>query len=121
MMTTYTPTAAVEHVVVGTDAERAEEGRVWLRILFLVSAHNSLSQRVWTELTDLGHQVTVAVVATAAEMEATVNGHSPELIVCTRLKTMIPERVWAARRCLIVHPGPRGERGPSSLDWSIEL
>ena len=24
-------------------------------------------------------------------------------------------------RCLVVHPGPKGDRGPSSLDWAIEL
>ena len=37
------------------------------------------------------------------------------------LKKMIPESIWAQHRCLIVHPGPRGDRGPSSLDWAIEL
>ena len=37
------------------------------------------------------------------------------------LKTIIPESIWAQHRCLIVHPGPRGDRGPSSLDWAIEL
>ena len=120
-MTTYTATAAPDGAVT-IDAERACAGlHACLRILFLVSAHNSLSQRVWTELTDLGHEVAVAVVATAEEMEAAVAAHPPELIVCPMLKTMIPERVWAAYRCLVVHPGPRGDRGPSSLDWAIEL
>jgi hypothetical protein len=33
-----------------------------LRVLFLVSAHNSLSQRAWIALIALGHRVTVAVV-----------------------------------------------------------
>ena len=37
------------------------------------------------------------------------------------LKTIIPESIWAQHRCLVVHPGPRGDRGPSSLDWAIEL
>jgi putative two-component system protein, hydrogenase maturation factor HypX/HoxX len=121
MMTTYTPTAAPDDAALSSDTDHADGRRACLRILFLVSAHNSLSQRVWAELTDLGHEVTVAVVATAEEMEAAVAGHSPELIVCPMLKTMIPERVWAAHRCLVVHPGPRGDRGPSSLDWAIEL
>ena len=122
-MTTYTATAPpAGAAAVSTDADRdADRARACLRILFLVSAHNSLSQRVWTELTDLGHEVAVAVVATAEEMHAAVAAHSPELIVCPMLKTMIPERVWSAYRCLIVHPGPRGDRGPSSLDWAIEL
>src|SRR5262249_38687673 len=27
--------------------------------------------------------------------------------------------IWSARPCFIIHPGPRGDRGPSSLDWAI--
>ena len=92
-----------------------------LRILFLVSAHNGLSQRAWIALTELGHEVAVAVVGSADAMEAAVREHDPQLIVCPFLKQMIPESIWSTRRCLIVHPGPRGDRGPSSLDWAIEL
>ena len=92
-----------------------------MRVLFLVSAHNSLSQRAWIALTELGHEVTVAVVDSAAAMEAAVSEHHPQLIVCPMLKTFIPESIWAKHRCLVVHPGPRGDRGPSSLDWAIEL
>jgi putative two-component system protein, hydrogenase maturation factor HypX/HoxX len=92
-----------------------------LRILFLVSAHNSLSQRAWVALTELGHEVEVAVVESGAAMEAAVEAHRPELIACPMLKTRIPESIWASHRCLIVHPGPAGDRGASSLDWAIEL
>jgi putative two-component system hydrogenase maturation factor HypX/HoxX len=92
-----------------------------LRLLFLVSAHNGLSQRALIALSELGHEVTVAVVDGADAMEAAVREHDPELIVCPFLKTMIPESVWSERQCLVVHPGPVGDRGPSSLDWAIEL
>ena len=92
-----------------------------LRVLFLASAHNSLSQRALIALSELGHEVSVAVVSSAAEMEAAVARHQPELIVCPFLKRLIPESVWANHRCLIVHPGPKGDRGGSSLDWAIEL
>jgi putative two-component system hydrogenase maturation factor HypX/HoxX len=92
-----------------------------LRILFLVSAHNGLSQRAWIALTELGHDVAVAVVGSSTAMEAAVREHDPELIVCPFLKHMIPESIWSTCPCLIVHPGPRGDRGPSSLDWAIEL
>src|SRR5215831_9603633 len=37
-----------------------------LRVLFLVSAHNGLSQRAWIALTELGHEVAVAVVESPA-------------------------------------------------------
>lgn len=92
-----------------------------LRILFLVSAHNGLSQLAWIALTELGHEIAVAVVDSADAMEAAVRMHDPELIVCPFLKKMIPESIWTRHRCLIVHPGPRGDRGPSSLDWALEL
>ena len=91
------------------------------RVLFLVSAHNGLSQRAHIALTELGHDVTVAVVDSAEQMEAAVRRRRPELIVCPMLKTFIPESIWSTHRCLIVHPGPTGDRGPSSLDWAIEL
>jgi putative two-component system protein, hydrogenase maturation factor HypX/HoxX len=92
-----------------------------LRILFLVSAHNSLSQRAQIALSELGHEITVAVVDSGAAMEAAVARHRPELIACPILKKLIPESIWAHHRCLVVHPGPLGDRGPSSLDWAIEL
>jgi putative two-component system protein, hydrogenase maturation factor HypX/HoxX len=92
-----------------------------MRILFLVSAHNSLSQRTEIALTEEGHEISVAVVSTALEMEAAVARHRPELIVCPMLKAIIPPSITSRHRCLIVHPGPKGDRGPSSLDWAIEL
>jgi putative two-component system hydrogenase maturation factor HypX/HoxX len=92
-----------------------------LRILFLVSAHNSLSQRAQIALTELGHSVEVEVVETGEAMEIAVERHRPELIVCPILKKIIPESIYSRHRCLIVHPGPVGDRGPSSLDWAIEL
>jgi putative two-component system protein, hydrogenase maturation factor HypX/HoxX len=103
------------------DEVTSKTGKQPLRILFLVSAHNGLSQRAWIALTELGHDVSVAVVGCGADMEAAVHEHDPQLVVCPFLKQMIPESIWARHRCLIVHPGPRGDRGPSSLDWAIEL
>ena len=89
-------------------ADGADAGNVSLRILFLVSAHNGLSQRAWIALSDLGHEEVVEVVDCAAAMEAAVSGYDPELIVCPFLKTMIPEKIWRNRPCLVVHPGPIG-------------
>ena len=103
------------------NARAADERGKPLRVLFLVSAHNGLSQRAWISLTELGHQVEVAVVNSAAAMELAVAKHDPELIVCPFLKTLIPETIWRRFPCLVVHPGPPGDRGPSSLDWAIEL
>jgi putative two-component system protein, hydrogenase maturation factor HypX/HoxX len=92
-----------------------------LRILFVTSAHNSLSQRAYIALTEMGHDVTVQVVDCPEIIEAAVNAHQPDLVVCPMLKQFIPESVWRNHTCLVVHPGPHGDRGPSSLDWAIEL
>jgi hypothetical protein len=91
---------------------RPGEQATSLRILFLVTAHNGLSQRAWIELSELGHEVAVAVVDSAAAMQAAVRDHDPQLIVCRFLRTAILKSIWANHRCLIVHPGPWGTVGP---------
>jgi putative two-component system protein, hydrogenase maturation factor HypX/HoxX len=45
--------------------------------------------------------------------------HAPDLIIAPMLKVAIPEAIWSKHTCLIVHPGIKGDRGPSSLDWAI--
>ena len=92
-----------------------------LRILFVTSAHNSLSQRAYIALTEMGHEVTVQVVDSPEIIEASVEAHRPDLVVCPMLKQFIPESVFVKYTCLVVHPGPHGDRGASSLDWAIEL
>src|SRR5580704_10406861 len=94
-------------------------GRKPMRILFLTSAHNSLSQRLWIALGERGHEIRVCVAATDAAMIAAVSCEAPDLIIAPMLKIAIPEEVWSRHLCLIVHPGIKGDRGPSSLDWVI--
>ena len=48
-----------------------------------------------------------------------VSRDAPDLIIAPMLKIAIPEEVSSRHLCLIVHPGIRGDRGPSSLDWAI--
>ena len=103
-----------EHAVV-----RWDRRRTGLRVLFLTSAHNSMSQRAYVELTRLGHEVSVGLATSERAMFEAVERHSPELIVAPMLKRAIPEGIWREHVCIIVHPGPKGDRGPSSLDWAI--
>lgn len=89
-------------------------------ILLVASAFNSLSQRLYAELSDLGHRVDVVLASPGPDaIRAAVREVRPELVVAPMLKTALPEDVWRERPCLIVHPGPPGDRGPSSLDWAI--
>jgi putative two-component system hydrogenase maturation factor HypX/HoxX len=43
----------------------------------------------------------------------------PDVILAPFLKRAIPPSIWRQYLCLIVHPGPPGDRGPSALDWAI--
>ncbi|MFF7258844.1 enoyl-CoA hydratase-related protein [Streptomyces sp. NPDC008159] len=89
-------------------------------ILLVASAFNSLSQRVYAELSDRGHRVDVVLASHGTDaVLAAVREARPELIVAPMLRTALPEEVWREHTCLIVHPGPPGDRGPSSLDWAI--
>src|SRR5262249_27063270 len=85
------------------------------------TAHNSLSQRLSIELARLRHTIGLCVGGTPDDMLREVNRQRPDLVVAPMLKTAIPEQVWRHYRCLIVHPGIIGDRGPSSLDWAISL
>src|SRR4051812_915484 len=48
-----------------------------------------------------------------------VRAARPDLIVCPFLKDRVPREIWEHWRTVIIHPGPVGDRGPSSLDWAI--
>jgi putative two-component system hydrogenase maturation factor HypX/HoxX len=90
-----------------------------MKILFLTTAHNSLSQRLLIELTERGHAISVAIADSERAMVDAVARDNPDLIVAPMLKAAVPEAIWRRRVCLIVHPGIMGDRGPSSLDWAI--
>ncbi|MGW7053539.1 hydrogenase maturation protein [Streptomyces sp. NPDC054887] len=90
-----------------------------MHLLLVASAFNSLTQRVHAELRDRGHRVAVELVRDADCLRAAVRRHEPELVVAPMLRTAIPQDVWSEHTCLVVHPGPIGDRGPSSLDWAI--
>lgn len=95
-------------------------GASLMRVLLFATAFNSLTQRVYVELADEGHDVAVSVVPGGDDMTAAVEEFLPDVIVAPYLKSAIPESIWRAYTCLIVHPGIRGDRGPSSLDWAIQ-
>ncbi|EST38092.1 hypothetical protein N566_09350, partial [Streptomycetaceae bacterium MP113-05] len=88
-------------------------------ILLVATAFNSLTQRVHAELAERHHDIAVATVANGEEIRAAVQRHRPGLVLAPMLKAAIPREVWTARTCLVVHPGPPGDRGPSSLDRAV--
>lgn len=94
-----------------------------MKILLLVSAFNGLTQRSWCALRAAGHSVTVELAPVHSSPEtliSAVHAVSPELILCPFLKHRVPAEIWRKWPTVIIHPGPIGDRGPSSLDYAIQ-
>lgn len=90
-----------------------------MRILLLVHSFNSLSQRLFVELTERGHELSVELDINDAVTREAVDLFRPDVVLAPFLRRAIPATVWQRDRCLIVHPGVVGDRGPSALDWAI--
>ena len=90
-----------------------------MRLLLLCHAFNSLTQRVHAELRAAGHEVSVELDISDEVTAEAVALFQPDAVVAPFLKRKIPEAVFAAVPCLIVHPGPPGDRGPAALDWAV--
>ncbi|GAA3167788.1 MULTISPECIES: enoyl-CoA hydratase-related protein [Streptomyces] len=90
-----------------------------MHILLIASAVNSLTQRVFAELGEAGHTVAVELALGEEFLRDAVRRHRPEVIVAPVPTTAIPRDIRSAYPCLVVHPGPVDNRGPSSLDRAI--
>ncbi|HJL75625.1 MAG TPA: enoyl-CoA hydratase-related protein [Candidatus Marinimicrobia bacterium] len=90
-----------------------------MRILLLTHSFNSLAQKLYTVLEDLGHDISVEFdIHDSITIEA-VNLFKPEIIIAPYLRRKIPKEITLKVLCWIIHPGPPGDRGPSALDWAI--
>lgn len=90
-----------------------------MRILLLCHSFNSLTQRLHVELRECGHEVAVEFDIHDSVTEQAVTLFRPDLVIAPFLKRAIPESIWRRWKCLVVHPGIKGDRGPSALDWAI--
>jgi putative two-component system protein, hydrogenase maturation factor HypX/HoxX len=90
-----------------------------MRILLLVHAFNSLSQGLYVALSDDGHDLSIELDINESVTCEAVSLFRPDVILAPYLKRAIPPSVWRRCLCLIVHPGPPGDRGPAALDWAI--
>jgi len=91
-----------------------------MRILLISNAFSGLTQRFYTELEDAGYIVSVELHQ--GDMDQLLEGvalFKPDLILCPFLTKRLPKEIYEHYKCLIVHPGIKGDRGPSSLDWAI--
>ncbi len=90
-----------------------------MRILLLATSFNALTQRIYVELAERGHELSVELDVNDNCVTEAVRLFRPDLVVAPFLRRAIPEAVWRTVRCLIIHPGPVGDRGPAALDWAI--
>lgn len=92
-----------------------------MRILLISTAFSGLTQRFYTELEDAGYMVSVELHSgDIAQLVEGVSLFKPDLILCPFLTKRLPKEIYQNYKCLIVHPGIKGDRGPSSLDWAIQ-
>lgn len=90
-----------------------------MRLLLLCHGFNSLTQRLFVELRERGHELAIEFDVNDAVTAEAVALMQPDLVLAPFLRRRIPESVWRAVPCLVVHPGPPGDRGPAALDWAI--
>jgi putative two-component system hydrogenase maturation factor HypX/HoxX len=90
-----------------------------VRIVLLASAFNGLTQSLWDELRARGHHVSVEVYVTPEAVSAAVHAAQPDLVLCPYLTQRVPAEIWRRWTTVIIHPGPVGDQGPSSLDHAI--
>ncbi len=90
-----------------------------MKVMLLCTSFNGLSQRVWLDLRAAGIEVAVHAAGDAESMPAAVAAFDPALVICPFLRERVPVEVWHRWRTVVIHPGPLGDRGPSSLDWAM--
>lgn len=90
-----------------------------MRILLVISAFNSLSQRIFCDLRDRDETVGVTFAINDTQLIEEVTAFNPDFILSPFLKKRIPQSIWSAIPTFIVHPGIAGDRGAHALDWAI--
>ena len=90
-----------------------------MKITLLVSTFNSLTQKVFCYLKDVGHDVKVVYAINAAQMIAEVDASTPDIVFSPFLKKYIPKEIFSRYPTFVLHPGPRGDRGAYSLEHVV--
>jgi enoyl-CoA hydratase/carnithine racemase/methionyl-tRNA formyltransferase len=89
-----------------------------MKILFLCTSYNSLSQSVFLALST-SHDITIEYALSEEVMIEAVELAKPDLILCPFLTCKVPQEIYNKVLTLIIHPGPPGDAGPSALDWVL--
>ncbi|ORY35015.1 hypothetical protein BCR39DRAFT_490700, partial [Naematelia encephala] len=91
-----------------------------LRLLLLVTSVNSFTQRCLAYFSHLGlSNVSIHVAGSDEGMVRAAERAKADLVICPFLTKRVPDSVFKKWITLVVHPGPPGDAGPSSLDWML--
>lgn len=90
-----------------------------MKIAFITDAFNGMAQRLWVELDYLNHHVEIFMPTLKEKLIKNILNYNPDLIIAPFLTSKIPKEIYSKYKCFIVHPGIKGDRGASSLDWAI--
>lgn len=77
-----------------------------MRLLFFVTAHNSLSQRVFTALSDPshGHQISVEYATSPEAMIEACELAKPDIVLCPFLTRKVPQEVYGKVKLKYIRP-----------------
>ncbi len=87
-----------------------------MNIVLLCSSFNSLTQAIYTKLKDKSYNPKVLY---AIDVEK-IPSLKPDIILCPFLKSYLPANIYKNYPTYILHPGPIGDRGASSLEYALE-
>lgn len=90
-----------------------------LSVCLLCDAFNSMTQRIYLECIELGHDTEVVVFEDPEIVLQTIVSLKTDIVICPFLTKRIPVEIYGTIPCLIVHPGIEGDRGMSSIDWAL--
>ncbi|WP_345993221.1 hydrogenase maturation protein [Sulfurimonas sp. HSL-1716] len=90
-----------------------------MRILIISTVFNSLTQRIFCEMKESGHTVSVQFAISDELMQDGVESFLPDIIICPYLTKFIPDIIYTKFPTFIIHPGILGDKGPHSLDHAI--
>ncbi|WP_324170835.1 hydrogenase maturation protein [Sulfurimonas sp.] len=90
-----------------------------MKILLIVSAFNSLTQRVFCLLKDMNHTISIEYAISDEVMIDSVQRFKPDIVFCPFLKKFIPKEIFLNTPSFVLHPGIRGDRGHNSLDHAL--
>ena len=91
-----------------------------MRVLLVVSAFNSLTQRVFCSLRDLHHDVSVTYATNDEKISQEIERFKPDILFCPYLKSYLSKDIFSKIPTFILHPGIRGDRGHNSLDHALK-